>query len=49
MQLRWTDAAANDLERIADCLLLHVSDRAQDLPNLRTRNRLAKRELHREL
>jgi hypothetical protein len=28
MQLRWTEEAANDLERIADYLLLHAPDRA---------------------
>ena len=31
MQLRWTEDAANDLERIADYLLLHTPDRAPDL------------------
>jgi hypothetical protein len=31
MQLRWTEEAANDLERIADYLLLHAPDRAQEL------------------
>ena len=31
MQLRWTDEAAHDLERIADYLLEHAPDRAQDL------------------
>jgi addiction module RelE/StbE family toxin len=31
MQLRWTEAAANDLERIADYLLLHAPDRAEEL------------------
>ena len=31
MQLRWTQEAASDLERIADYLLLHVPDRASDL------------------
>jgi len=31
MQLRWTEEAANDLERIADYLLEHAPDRAQDL------------------
>jgi toxin ParE1/3/4 len=31
MQLRWTDEAATDLERIADYLLEHAPDRAQDL------------------
>ena len=31
MQLRWTEEAADDLERIADYLLLHAPDRAQDL------------------
>jgi toxin ParE1/3/4 len=31
MQLRWTEAAAHDLERIADYLLEHAPDRAQDL------------------
>jgi addiction module RelE/StbE family toxin len=31
MQLRWTVEAANDLERIADYLLLHAPDRAQVL------------------
>jgi plasmid stabilization system protein ParE/predicted transcriptional regulator len=28
---RWTEKAANDLERIADHLLLHVPDRASEL------------------
>ena len=31
MQLRWTEEAANDLERIADYLLLHAPDRAPEL------------------
>jgi toxin ParE1/3/4 len=31
MQLRWTEEAANDLEHIADYLLLHSPDRAQEL------------------
>ena len=31
MQLRWTEEAANDLERIADYLLLHAPDRADQL------------------
>jgi plasmid stabilization system protein ParE len=31
MQLRWTEEAANDLERIADYLLLHAPDRASEL------------------
>jgi toxin ParE1/3/4 len=31
MQLRWTEEAANDLERIADHLLLHAPDRASEL------------------
>jgi plasmid stabilization system protein ParE len=31
MQLRWTEEAANDLERIADYLLIHAPGRAQDL------------------
>jgi plasmid stabilization system protein ParE len=31
MQLRWTEEAANDLERIADYLLLHAPDRAEEL------------------
>ena len=31
MQLRWTEEAANDLERIADYLLTHAPDRASDL------------------
>ena len=31
MQLRWTQEAANDLERIADYLLTHAPDRASDL------------------
>ena len=26
MQPRWTEEAANDLERIADCLLLNAPD-----------------------
>ena len=31
MQLRWTEEAANDLERIADYLLTHTPDRAPEL------------------
>src|SRR5262245_4161070 len=31
MQLRWTEEAADDLERIADYLLAHTPDRAPDL------------------
>jgi toxin ParE1/3/4 len=31
MRLRWTEQAADDLERIADYLLLHAPDRAADL------------------
>lgn len=31
MQLRWTEEAANDLERIADYLLLHAPDRAPEV------------------
>ena len=31
MQLRWTEDAADDLERIADYLLTHTPDRAQEL------------------
>ena len=31
MQLRWTEEAANDLERIADYLLPHAPDRADQL------------------
>ena len=31
MQLRWTEDAVNDLERIADYLLKQVPDRAPDL------------------
>jgi toxin ParE1/3/4 len=31
MQLRWTEEAANDLERIADYLLIHAPGRAQEL------------------
>lgn len=31
MQLRWTEEAANDLERIADHLLTHAPDRAPKL------------------
>lgn len=31
MQLRWTEEAANDLERIADYLLTHAPDRAPEL------------------
>lgn len=31
MQLRWTEEAANDLERIADYLLEHAPDRAREL------------------
>ena len=31
MQLRWTEEAANDLERIADYLRRHAPDRAPNL------------------
>jgi addiction module RelE/StbE family toxin len=31
MQLRWTEEAAHDLERIADYLLDHIPDRAPEL------------------
>jgi toxin ParE1/3/4 len=31
MQLRWTEEAANDLERIADYLLGHTPERASEL------------------
>jgi plasmid stabilization system protein ParE len=31
MQLRWTEEAANDLERIADYLFEHAPDRAGEL------------------
>jgi hypothetical protein len=31
MHLRWTEEAANDLERIAGYLLLHAPDRAEEL------------------
>lgn len=31
MQLRWTEEAATDLERIADYLFEHVPDRAAEL------------------
>jgi addiction module RelE/StbE family toxin len=31
MQLRWTEEAANDLERIADYLLINAPDRAPEL------------------
>ena len=31
MQLRWTEEAANDLERIADYLVQNTPDRAQEL------------------
>lgn len=31
MPLRWTEEAANDLERIANYLLTHAPDRASDL------------------
>jgi toxin ParE1/3/4 len=31
MQLRWTEEAADDLERIADYLLAHTPDRAAEL------------------
>jgi toxin ParE1/3/4 len=31
MQLRWTEEAANDLERIADYLVQNTPDRAQGL------------------
>ena len=60
MQLRWTEEAAQDLERIADYLLLHAPDRAHDLidrvydaPNtlltLPERGRRGKRQGTREL
>ena len=60
MQLRWTEEAADDLERIADYLLTHAPDRAPEL--VRTvydapsalltfpnRGRLGKKEGTREL
>jgi addiction module RelE/StbE family toxin len=31
MQLRWTEEAAHDLDRIADYLSIHLPDRAADL------------------
>ena len=31
MQLRWTEEAATDLERISDYLLIHAPDRASEL------------------
>ncbi len=31
MRLRWTEEAADDLERIADYLLTHAPDRAPEL------------------
>jgi plasmid stabilization system protein ParE len=31
MQLRWTEEAADDLDRIADYLLTHAPDRASEL------------------
>ena len=31
MQLRWTEEAASDLERIGDYLLLHTTERAPEL------------------
>lgn len=31
MQLRWTEEAADDLERIADYLLAHAPNRAREL------------------
>jgi toxin ParE1/3/4 len=31
MQLRWTEEAADDLERIADYLLTHTPDQAPEL------------------
>ena len=31
MQLRWTEEAATDLERIADYLFVHAPDRAEKL------------------
>jgi plasmid stabilization system protein ParE len=31
MQLRWTEEAADDLERIADYLWIHAPDRASEL------------------
>jgi toxin ParE1/3/4 len=60
MQLRWTEEAANDLERIADYLLLHAPENAEELIGrvydapaaLRTfpnRGRQGKREGTREL
>jgi toxin ParE1/3/4 len=60
MQLRWTEEAANDLERIADYLLLYAPDRAEELLrrvynapaallNFPNRGRLGKREGTREL
>ena len=60
MQLRWTEEAANDLERVADYLLEHAPDRAQELIRrvyeapasllkFPNRGRLGKREGTREL
>jgi plasmid stabilization system protein ParE len=40
MQLRWTEEAANGLERIADYLLLHAPDRAEELLRRVTTRRL---------
>lgn len=37
MQLRWTEEAANDLERIADYLLTHAPERAPELGACRLR------------
>ncbi len=34
MQLRWTEEAASDLERIADYLFLHAANRAPELLRL---------------
>ena len=60
MQLRWTEEAASDLERIADYLFLHAASRAQELVQiiytapvtlltLTNRGRAGKREGTREL
>ena len=60
MQLRWTEEAADDLERIADYLLIHAPGRAPELTRavydapstlltFPNRGRLGKREGTREL
>ncbi len=60
MQLRWTEEAADDLERIADYLLNHTPDRAPELVRavydapsalltFPNRGRLGKKEGTREL